>query len=79
MAIDSKWVKAQVQVKVQHVVSALRHAPHHHRYLTLVVIVGSWYVLEQVLHYSLAAEGVKVFGVAPFAERVVGRLFGAEE
>lgn len=73
------WVKAAAQARAKHIVNALRNAPHHHRYLTMVVIVGSWYVLEQVLHYSLAAKGVEVFGVVPFAERVVGGLFGADE
>jgi hypothetical protein len=55
---------------------AFQSAPHHHRYLTLVVMVTSWYVLEQVLHYEIAAKGIEVFGVVPFAERVFGAFFG---
>ena len=61
--------------KLQACCNAFRQAPHHHRYLTLGVIVVTWYVLEQVLHYSLAAKGVEVFGVVPFAERVFGAFF----
>lgn len=61
------------------VCSAFRCAPHHHRYLSLVVMVGAWYVLEQVLHYEIAAKGIEVFGVVPFAERVFGALFAEGE
>jgi len=61
--------------KLSAVCKAFQCAPHHHRYLTLAVIVGTWYVLENVVHYSLAAKGVEVFGVVPFAERVFGAFF----
>jgi hypothetical protein len=57
----------------------LRTAPHHHRYLTAAVIVGIWYVAENVLHYAVVAKGVEVFCVVPFAERIFSSVFGAAE
>jgi hypothetical protein len=58
------------------VVHALVKAPAEHRVVTFLAFVVVWAVLEYVLHYEGAAHGVEVFGVAPFADRVIKALFG---
>lgn len=61
------------------VAQAVRTAPSRHRYISFVVIGVSWYVAEHVLHAGTAAKGIEVFGLAPFADRIVVKVFELAE
>jgi hypothetical protein len=64
--------------KVKAACDAFRHAPHRHRFVTVGVMFVGWYVLEYVIHLPVAAKGVELFGLVPFADKVVGMVFTAE-
>jgi hypothetical protein len=64
--------------KVQAACHAFRSAPHKHRFVTVGVMFVSWYVLEYVIHLPVAAKGVELFGLVPFADKVIGMVFTAE-
>lgn len=66
------------QTKVQIACHAFRQAPHKHRFLTVGVMFAGWYVLEYVIHLPVAAKGVELFGLVPFADKVVSAVFSAE-
>jgi hypothetical protein len=58
---------------------AIRTAPARHRYISFVVIGIGWYVCEYVFHAGPAAKGIEVFGLAPFADRIVVKVFELAE
>lgn len=55
---------------------AVRTAPVKHRVITALIIAAIWAILEFVLKYEVAAKGVELFGVVPFADRMIKALLG---